>query len=385
MERTGESVPAPSTLVLGDIARASGPFLSTYMTTEAEVENAGASGVRRWKSLRRALVDAGAPDDRLAVVDEQVGDAHLEGQALGVVTSASGARVVDYDGEPLATDICRWGDVPVLTPALAWRQHEPPYVAVLADRRGADLVAVSHVRPPAIVSAGEDRWPIAKASGGGRAHWRFEHRVEENWARNERAVASELERLVELVDAHLVVVAGDEHAIGLLRAALPARVAHLMETVPGSRATESARDGLGDAAARWVRSVAARETAETLETLHGRAADGRAVQGAEATLRALRASRVDVLVVHDARLTPTPSPGGRDDGDERLAWFDRARPATCALTPDDLHAVGRGDLGYGSVIDVAVRGALATGAGVRLLPAHGGPLDGIGGFVRWRE
>lgn len=385
MERTGDAAPTASASLLSDVARATGPFLSVYMTTEAAVENPALHAERRWKSLRRELLEGGAPEARLAVVDERVADAHLEGQALGVVTAASGASVLDHDGEPLLADLCTWGDAPVLTPLVAWRQHEPPYVAVLADHRGADLIAVSRDRPPAVVSAGDEQWPISKARGGGRAHWRFEHRVEETWARNERQVAAELERLVDLFDARLVVLAGDERAIGLLRTMVPDRIADVMHTVPGGRATESTNDDFGDGAARWVHSVAANETVQALEALHGREADGRAVQGAAATLHAVAEARVDVLVVHDERLTPASTGAVAEASDGAVAWFDQANPATCALTRGELHGIASGDLGAASIVDVAVRGALATGASVRLVPSHGGPRDGVGALLRWRE
>jgi hypothetical protein len=34
-------------------------------------------------------------------------------------------------------------------------------------------------------------------------------------------------------------------------------------------------------------------------------------------------------------------------------------------------------------VDVAIRAALGTGAGVRLVPKAGGPTDGLGAILRW--
>ena len=39
----------------------------------------------------------------------------------------------------------------------------------------------------------------------------------------------------------------------------------------------------------------------------------------------------------------------------------------------------------GSLADVALRAALGTGAGVRMIPGAGGPRGGIGAILRWRD
>jgi hypothetical protein len=38
----------------------------------------------------------------------------------------------------------------------------------------------------------------------------------------------------------------------------------------------------------------------------------------------------------------------------------------------------------GRLVDVAIRAALGTGAGVRVIPKHGPVNEGIGGLLRWR-
>lgn len=400
VERSGGSVPAVAPSELLELAERRGPFLSVYLTTEVAVDNAAQLSERRWKSVRRELAHGGAPQRCLAVVDDLVPDAHLEGSALGAVISATGrpqgARggessntFVDHDAEPLARDIASWSAVPVLTPAIAWRQHEPPYVCAMVDRTGADLLAVSRDEPPTATSAGADRWPVSKAHSAG-APWRCEHRVEENWARNERQVAAELERMVDALGARLVAVAGDERAIGLLREAVPDRLAGMVVTVTGSGAAESGNEDLGADVARWVHTVESRDTVATLDALHARVRSGRAVEGADATFAALRESRVDVLVLHDSRLVPQESDDGErsgPDGARRAgdAWFDPTTPELCAAARTDLVELGVERPSDGPLVDVAVRAALLSGAGVRLVPAHGGPQEGIGALLRWSE
>jgi hypothetical protein len=375
--------------------------LSVYLTTEVAVENAAQLSERRWKSVRRELAHRGAPEGCLALVDDLVPDAHLEGSALGAVISATGrpqgARgggspktFVDHDAEPLARDIANWSAVPVLTPAIAWRQHEPPYVCAMVDRTGADLLAVSRDEPPAATTAGGGGLPVSKARSAG-ASWRCGHRVEENWARNERRVAAELERMVDSVGARLVAVAGDERAIGLLREAVPDRLAGMVVTVTGNRAAESGNEDLGADVARWVHTVESRDTVSALDALQARVGSGRAVEGAAATFAALRESQVDVLVLHDGRLVSWETDDGErsgPDGPRRAAgdaWFDPTTPELCAAARTDLVELGVERPSDGPLVDVAVRAALLSGAGVRLVPEHGGPQDGIGALLRWSE
>lgn len=377
MRRAGATAPGIADRRLSEVAAWEGPFLSVYLTTEVAVEHPGEMAERRWSSVRRRLVEAGADDACLRAVDDRVADAHLEGAALAVVAAPGHEPFVDHHHVPLPADVGRWAPAPTLTPAVAWRQQEPPYVVALVDRQGADLVAVTRDRPPVDESVSGGAYPVSKTGGGGWAHWRIEHRVEEEWARNERAVAGRIEALVDAVDARIVIAGGDEKALGILRSALPERVADLVTVFDGARATESTDERGADEVARWVHTVAARDTVAALEELraqHGQG--GRAAEGAAATLSALRQGQVDVLVVHD-------DPAADDD--HGTAWFDPGDPAVCALSPDELRQVGRDPLRSARLVDVAVRAALVTGASVRVVPEHGGPEEGLGALLRWAD
>jgi hypothetical protein len=37
----------------------------------------------------------------------------------------------------------------------------------------------------------------------------------------------------------------------------------------------------------------------------------------------------------------------------------------------------------GRLVDVAIRAAIGTGAGVWIVPRSGGPTDGVGAVLRW--
>jgi hypothetical protein len=87
-----------------------------------------------------------------------------------------------------------------------------------------------------------------------------------------------------------------------------------------------------------------------------RAAHGdRAVEGAAATLAALGRGQVETLLLTGLFLD-----------DERTAWFGPA-PTDVAADRDELAGLGVAEPVEGRLVDVAVRAAMGTGAGVRIL------------------
>src|SRR3990170_3340909 len=126
---------------LGAVLDGEGPFLSAYLSTDGAVDNAAMRSEQRWKALRRRLVDEGAPDAALTLVDPLVAGAHLSGASLAVITDGSRLLLAEHLDEPLDEDRGSWSRLPDLVPLIRWRQRQIPYVVALADRGGADLIA----------------------------------------------------------------------------------------------------------------------------------------------------------------------------------------------------------------------------------------------------
>ena len=80
-------------------------------------------------------------------------------------------------------------------------------------------------------------------------------------------------------------------------------------------------------------------------------------------------AQVDVLLVHD------------DPDEDRQAWFG-PEPIHVALTEDMVAAMGVDQPRQARLADVAVRAALGTGAGVRVVPPAGAS-EGLGAILRW--
>jgi hypothetical protein len=356
---------------LAELVGAPGPFLTVYLATEAEIENAAQRNELRWKQLRDSLTAEGADEQLLSAVDALVPDAHHDGRCLCVVAGASGALHVEHNDELPKRDLGRWAPLPSLVPLLEWRQLGLPHVVVLIDREGADLFAFRREGPDVHAESGGGADPLHKASAGGWSQKRYQQRAQNVWEQNADAVAADLVKLVDRVNARVVVVAGDVRAVQLLREALRPDVAELLVEVDGARAVDGSVDAVADDVVRAVATVAARDTVVLLEKFREEIGQGdRASDGVARTVEALARAQVEVLLLAD------------DPDDDRTVWFGD-QPAMIGLDEGEVRAMGADTAQQGRLADVLVRAALGTGAAVRVVPSSGGPREGVGAILRW--
>jgi hypothetical protein len=371
MERTGVTpegaLAAPD---LAELVMAPGPFATVYLTTESAVDNAAQRSEQRWKTMRRELAESGVPENVLADVDPLVPDAHLRGECLCAVGNSDGLLHVAHISEPPRQEIGQWAPLPSLLPLLAWRQQSPPYVLVLADHRGADLVAEGWGVAELQRQAGGRDYPLVKSSPGGWSQRRHQERAENTWEHNADDVAAEVVRLADQVNARAVILAGDVRAVQLIEEALPREVREKVEPVSGGRSPDGSEDMVGRHAQEVVASLVDRDTRALLSKLDEELGQGdRAVEGPAPTLEALAGAQVEVLLV-------------QDDLEDRPAWFG-PEPTQLGLRPE--YVVGLGDQApqEAPLVDVAVRSALATGAGLRVVPPGERPRGGMAAILRW--
>ncbi|HEV8296649.1 MAG TPA: Vms1/Ankzf1 family peptidyl-tRNA hydrolase [Acidimicrobiales bacterium] len=359
----------PSELVA--LSEQPGPVLTVYLTTEPAIDNAAHRAEQRWKTMRTDLAEA-APERVLAAVDPFVTDAHLHGACLAVVAGDDGVRHVEHGTEPPARDMASWSSVPRMVPLLSWRQAAPAYVLVLADRTGADIVAVRFEGPDIRVEAGGATGPITKSAPGGWSQRRYQQRAENTWEHNADDVARRLESLVAGTGARLVLMGGDVRARQLVRESLPREVLGLVEEITGSRTPDGSELVTAVEVARLVATLAARDTTELLRKFREeRGQHDRAADGPEATIDALQRSQVEVLLVpHDAY------------DDAARAWFG-PQPTHIGATAQDVRSLGVAEPTEGPRTDVLVRAALGTGAAVRVIPRAAAPTRGVGAILRW--
>ena len=362
------------------------PFVTVYLATEAAVEQATQQSELRWKTLRRELSAAGAPEETLSAIDPLVPDAHQEGRTLAVIGDASGVRLVRHEPEPPARDAGWVAPLPRVGPLLEWAQGAVPHLVVLADRAGADIVAFSRRAAASgaggaadVVSVGEDTGAdpeLRKSNPGGWSQRRYQNRAENLWEHNAKAVADQVASLVDETGARLVVVTGDVRALQFLRDHLPQPVLDILREVEGSRgpgAADAGLDHIADEVVKLVATVAAEDTVEFLRQFkQEKGQHDLAAQGVRATLAALAAARVDTLLIHD------------DPDDDRTAWFG-PEPGMVGETEAAITELGTGAGApqQARLVDVAIRAAFTSGAAVRVIPSLGSVQDGIGAILRF--
>jgi hypothetical protein len=355
---------------------ARGPFLTVLLTTEAAIPNASQRAQLRWRDLREQAAAAGADDDTLAEIDPLVPDAHHEGDALAVIASPTGVHVVEHGGEAPPRDHARWSPLPSPGIVLAWRQAGLPYLVVNADRTGADLVVIRPGPRPAeehLERAGGAPGPVHKFGGGGWSQRRFAHRVENTWKQNANDAAEHVTRFVDEHGIPLVVVTGEVRALELLDEALPERVEQITRPVDDARQGDGTLDERSPGIRRLLATVAAEQTVALLRKFEEEVGQAdRAANGPVDTIAALARAQVDVLLVHD------------DPDDDRVAWCG-PKPLDVATSLDDLRALGVDGVHEGRLVDVALRAAFGSGAGIRIVPHAGALAGGIGALLRWSE
>jgi hypothetical protein len=351
--------------------RAAAPFVTVYLDTSGTVADAPPPVRLRWKSLRRELAAAGAPEAALAAIDPLVDEADPTGDTLAVIANRDGVLLAAHLPDAPMRDLGRCGMLPAVVPLLAWKQRQFPYVVVATDRLGAELLAVVPAGPDQAVRVQGEELHVTRSAPGGWSQRRFQQRAENRWQQNAGAVAEALTKLVDDVRPRLVVVTGDVRATQLLRDQVPGRVGELLQVVDGEYGS---LDAALAKAAPLLDLLEARDTTAALAAFGRELSQAdRAANGPAATLQALANTQVSTLLLQPGAVT----------GD---AWFGPS-PAQIALDPQELQAMGVGAPARAPLVDVALRAAAASGASVRLLAnqlPHGcGPTGGIGALLRY--
>ncbi|HUR48012.1 MAG TPA: Vms1/Ankzf1 family peptidyl-tRNA hydrolase, partial [Acidimicrobiales bacterium] len=248
----------------------------------------------------------------------------------------------------------------------------PPHIVVLTDRTGADIFVFEALggRDFQIEVEGSDD-VIRKVAPGGWSQRRFQQRAEDSWEANAKVVADRLVRIVDKVDARVVVAAGDVRALQLLREALPPQVDALIEQVDGSRSADGSVDAIAADATTLVATAVAQDTSELIAKFREELGqEDRAANGPDDVVTALCEGRVDVLLIHD------------DADDQRTAYVG-TDGAHVALDLGPLKEMGVDAPVEARLADALLRAAVGTSAKVRVVPAADVLKEGVGAILRW--
>jgi hypothetical protein len=351
-----------------------GPFTTIYVASPSATEDAAEQFDIRWRNILRDLQAAGVDESTREAISSARGD-HARGGTRVVVATPGAVQLAISLPQPPAREIVTTGNLPVLAPLVDALGVQVPHVVVLADRKGADVLA--YTAGPEPVETGtvtNDRFPDRKVHAGGWAAKRYSNDVEETWEQSARDVAGLVAQVAKDVDARLVIASGDERALQLLSQHLPTDlVDRFVAVAGGGRHADGSEDVIADEVLRVLGETVAADTVELLEKFaeergqHDRAADGLA-----ATVAALRMGQVDTLILTDARA-----------GDGEL--FVGPEPTHVGSTAQELLDLGVEQPWAAPADEALIRAALGTGAAVRFVTGgvEQSPGEGVGALLRY--
>lgn len=356
---------------------AHGPYVSLYLNTPVAVENAAQRLELAWRSTRQDLATAGVDDLTLDALELAVLDNRTEGNSVVAFASHGSVLWSRRLPEELGREVALVGGLPYVTPLLSWAQTRVPHVVVLADRTGAEILAYVDGTEPVVSEEVEGSHDvIRRVQPGGWSQRRFQQRAIDSWEGNAAEVCEEIDRVVRSVDAKVILVGGDVHAVRLIQEHLPEQSKKLVQVLEsgGGRATDG---GTAFTAAEIVERVAGVVT-ERLglvldEFQEERGQGDRAADGVAATVEAIRKAQVATLLIHD------------EPDDDRTLWFGED-PSLVAVGRNDLDGIAD-HVEEGRLADALVRAAVGTGADVVIVPAGGTaiPNEGCGAILRYTD
>jgi hypothetical protein len=365
---------------LTPVLAAQGPFVTVHVGAESAVEQAADRYELAWRNVDKRLAELDLPEQLREAVSAARGD-HADGSARLVLASVPEGRVVL--SEPVATrpavDVVEVRPLAHVIPLISDVTARVPHVVVTADRTGADVTAAFDVDKVAReVTVKGTTLHLHKVQGGGWSHRRYQHRAENQWAKNGEEIAATAVALAEQIDAQLIVSTGDERETDLVHKALPGPWQDKHVIVPGGRG-EGGEDFLDQRVRDTVALHVAHETLDLLGRFaQERGQTRRACDGLEDVVHALRKAQVESLLVTTELTGASEQPP--------TAWFS-GEPSVIGLTREEVTGLGADDAQEGPAVDVLIRAAVATGAEVHLVPHEPAtaPNGGVGAVLRYTD
>lgn len=282
-----------------------GPFVTVYLDTSGDDQDASKEIALRWRSAREQLSRSGAEEHDLRAIEDVVGTHEWRTGHRGQVLVATGGEVVFRDELPEAPEafsddeLARVGPLPHLLPYLRLRSSRVPYVLVLVDRTGADVHVVDAGRHSGSTSVEGDSGPVHKSHMAGEGHEKSHHdAVEEQWHRNAGQVAAAVDEQALRVGAETIVLAGDGEMRKMvhtqLRKGLQDKV---VATTASHRDRNASEETLQREVAEAVASVVRERVDSTVQDFERELGQrDRAVDGWADTVTALQRGQVGTLL-----------------------------------------------------------------------------------------
>ncbi|OLF17249.1 Rv2629 family ribosome hibernation factor [Actinophytocola xanthii] len=353
-----------------------GPFASVHLDASHDTEDAAKQAELRWRAVREELAGRHTPESTLGALEGALDRPPPVGRAGRLLVAAGDTVLVDeYLPSPPPTPMVRVSELPYLLPLADWGHRGVPHVVVSADRTGADLLAVDRDGTEHAEDVAGQEFPVHKVRGGGMAHHNIQSNAEENARRNIVEAAEEATRLVQRIEAELLVLVGDPESRSQLREALPDKLRRTVTVaeIEHNRTSDPDHDTVDQDVANLIAQRRRAERDEVLDRFGEAGGHGLAVQGLRDTTAALREGKVDVLLV-DARTI----------GDATV--LVGSEPNMVAVDREDLHRVGVSERIAARADEALPAAALAVGARVVAATGDEPRLDlagGVGALLRY--
>ncbi|MBB5113735.1 hypothetical protein FHU28_003574 [Micromonospora echinospora] len=350
-----------------------GPWCSVYLDASRDTQDARAQVDLRWRALKGDLLSQGADPVTVEAVEEVVRRHQPMPGDYGIAVFATRGRVVltEYLSAPPLRDLASWSALPHTMPLVAQRGEQVAWVRVLADRTGADAMAVSAGGVPrrAHVTGAQSR-QLRRVQPGGWSQSRYQRAAMEAWHQNAGDAAAATADLAERVGADVVVVAGDIRATGMIAAQLPERWQDvLVRTDAGARDVGADDTLMDDITAQTVAEVADRRVTAALDRFGVQEDVG---AGLDAVVSALQRNQVDTMLIVD-----DPSADGE-------LWVG-PEPTEIATDPGQLADMSVADPQRVRADAALLRALIGTDADLTVLAPEEAPelTDGVGAVLRY--
>ena len=362
---------------LSELYRRAGSVSTVYADVTQDTSDPRRTGTIRQRTVREALMDAGAPEiDADVIVDRLEAPPGVGGSVSRLLAVRGGVVEVDelLSGEPLGELMVSYGPVPALIPLLTQRPRDLCYVVAEVGRDGGEITQyrLSRSQPVAQRAVQGDTEFLTKTQSEDDflANGRYQHHTEEVWKRNEGLVAEAIDEVVRESGAELLVVTGDVRARQLLIDQLSPPAVKILTVVPtNTRPGGATTDELDADLHRHIASILAADEHDALTRLETGRKDGLSEVDQAAVIRALQQGQVDVLILAPGALA-----------DSTLIALDR-EPWVASSTED---ALGAGELGSVPAAEALVRAAILTDARIVVVSPGALPAGAsVCAVLRW--
>ncbi|SBT39622.1 baeRF2 domain-containing protein [Micromonospora auratinigra] len=350
-----------------------GPWCSVYLDASRDTHDSRPAVDLRWRALKGNLLEQGADPVTIEAVEDVVRRHDPMPGDYGIAVFATRGRVVltEYLSAPPLRDLATWSALPHTMPLVAQRGEQVAWVRVLADRTGADAVAVSAGGVPRRAHVkGRESYQLRRVQPGGWSQSRYQRAAMEAWHHNAGDAAAATADLADRVGADVVVVAGDIRATGMIAAQLPERWQDvLVRTDAGARTGGADPTAMDDLTVQTIAEVADQRVTAALDRFGVQEDVG---AGLAAVVSALQRNQVDtMLIVDDASA----------DGE---LWVG-PEPTEIATDPGQLAAMSVADPQRVRADAALLRALVGTDADLTVLAPEEAPelTDGVGAVLRY--